>query len=80
MRNFFWLDVDSRGAHYAAMDIKATREAMGLSATQMAERLGVAPSTIYRLEAGDIALTNRMKAHIETLAKSMRVKVVENHS
>lgn len=56
------------------MDVKATREAMGLSAVKLAEKLGVAPSTIYRLEDGKINLTTRMRAHIASIAKG---KVVE---
>lgn len=59
----------------ALMDITKTRKAMGLSAPQLAEKLGVAPSTVYRLESRDIALTARMKAHIEMLANAMSVKV-----
>jgi DNA-binding transcriptional regulator YiaG len=68
------LDLDSRCAHSAAMDIKATREAMGLSAVEFAEKLGVAPSTVYRLEEGKFKLTKRMASHIRAVAKT---KVVE---
>ena len=59
-----------------AMDVKATREAMGLSKTQLAEALGVNLSTVYRLEAGQIALVRRTELAIEALAKSRRVKPV----
>ena len=56
------------------MDITATREAMGLTRTQLAEKLGVAPSTIYRLESGEITLTQRMEASIKMLCENMGVK------
>jgi transcriptional regulator with XRE-family HTH domain len=56
------------------MDITATREAMGLTRTQLAEKLGVAPSTIYRLESGEISLTQRMEASIKMLCENMGVK------
>jgi DNA-binding transcriptional regulator YiaG len=60
----------------AAMDIAATRKAMGLRKDEMAAALGIHLSTIYRLESGDIALNRRTALAIEALAKSKRVKVV----
>lgn len=59
-----------------AMDVEATREAMGLTKTQLAEALGVNLSTVYRLEAGQIALVRRTELAIEALAKARRVKPV----
>jgi plasmid maintenance system antidote protein VapI len=47
---------------------------MGLSAVEFAEKLGVAPSTVYRLEEGKFKLTKRMASHIRAVAKT---KVVE---
>lgn len=49
---------------------------MGLSKNELAEALGVHLTTIYRLEAGQIALTKRTQLAIEALAKSKRVGVV----
>lgn len=56
------------------MDVKATRLAMGLTAAELAAKLSVAPSTIYRLESGSMRLTPAMRSHIASVAKR---KVVE---
>lgn len=58
------------------MNVTATREAMGLSKTQLAEALGVNLSTIYRLEAGQIPLVKRTELALEALAKARRVTPV----
>lgn len=58
------------------MDVTKTREAMGLSRANLATMIGVHRATIYRIESGDMDLTERTRKAIELLAKAKRVKVV----
>lgn len=58
------------------MNITATREALGLTKSELADALGVDLSTIYRLENGTSRVTKRTAMAIEALAKSRRVKVI----
>ena len=58
------------------MDIRATREAMGLTKQEMADALGVHLVTIYRLEDGTIPIGKRTALAVEALAKSKRVQII----
>ncbi len=62
--------------NYAAMDIAATRRAMGLTKQQMADAMRVHLVTIYRWENGEIDIPHRTMMAIEALAKSKRVKPI----
>lgn len=55
--------------------IKAKRKSLGLSAEQLAEQCGVAPSTVYRWENGD---TEKIPSgQLKELAKSLGVRPSE---
>lgn len=49
--------------------IKQRRKEIGLSAEQVAEKLGVAPATVYRYESNDIA--NMRIDKLEPIAKAL---------
>jgi transcriptional regulator with XRE-family HTH domain len=49
------------------MDVKETRKALGLTQTELAERLGVTQATISRFETGEMELDNRTKLALEAL-------------
>jgi transcriptional regulator with XRE-family HTH domain len=54
--------------------IRERREAQGLSVRGLAKLVGVAPSSILRVEAGDIAPSNEL---VGKLAKTLKLKASE---
>lgn len=49
------------------MDLKATRQALRLTQSELAEKLGVTQATVSRFETGDLQVDERTKLAIEAL-------------
>ena len=55
-----------------ASEYKETREKLGLTQAQLADRLGVTRKTINRREAGEATITTEAELAIRSLAKGKR--------
>jgi transcriptional regulator with XRE-family HTH domain len=49
------------------MDVKAARQALGLTQTELAEKLGVTQATVSRFETGDLKVDDRTRLALEAL-------------
>lgn len=49
------------------MDIKATRQALSLTQSELAVKLGVTQATVSRFETGDLKVDDRTKLALEAL-------------
>lgn len=48
-------------------ELRALREANGLTGKQLAQQLGVDPNTLYRWERDKLSISARVEAHIRLL-------------
>ena len=52
---------------YACMDIKALRKELGLTQSQLGDKLGLTQATVSRLESGEIKVDAVMRLALEHL-------------
>ena len=55
-------------------EVRRVRTKLGVTQAQLAERLGVAPNTVYRWEADRVAITAPMAQLIRLLGKEGRTR------
>ena len=55
-------------------EVRRIRDKLGVTQAQLAERLGVAPNTVYRWEADRVAITSPMAQLLRLLTKERKTR------